>query len=213
MAGQLRKPEGDAGRKTGEMMNAGNKHINLWTIEMLDVKPNDQILEIGMGNGFFVKEILAVSGSLRYSGVDYSEDMVKEAERINKQFVENGQASFVLGDAGKLPFPDASFNKAFTINTIYFWEDPKNILSEIKRVLTPDGILIVSLRPKSQMQNYPVVKYGFNLFTEEEVTELLLENGFVPLCSTEREEPDQVINGQTIKVESLMVMAEKGETT
>lgn len=212
MAGQLRKPEGDAGRKTGEMMNAGNKHINLWTIEMLDVKPNDQILEIGMGNGFFVKEILA-AGSLRYSGVDYSEDMVREAERINKQFVENGQASFVLGDAGKLPFPDASFNKAFTINTIYFWEDPKNILSEIKRVLTPDGILIVSFRPKSQMQNYPVVKYGFNLFTEEEVTELLLENGFVPLCSTEREEPDQVINGQTIKVESLMVMAEKGETT
>lgn len=54
---QLRKPEGDWGIEMGEKMNVGNKFINLHTIDVLNPKANDVILEIGMGNGFFVKDI------------------------------------------------------------------------------------------------------------------------------------------------------------
>lgn len=209
IAQQLRKPEGDAGKKTGEVMNVGNRYINEWTIEMLQVKPKDTILEIGMGNGFFVKNILSIDPSVKYTGCDFSELMVKESEERNKEYVQEGRAKFVLGNAESLPFADEAFTKVFTINTIYFWENKREVLSEFSRVLKSQGILVISLRPKEYMEKYPMVKYGFNLFSEEDVTELLLENDFTPISATEREEPDQDVGGIKVKVASLIVVAEK----
>lgn len=209
IAQQLRKPEGDAGKQTGEMMNKGNKYMNEFAIEALQVKPKDVILEVGMGNGFFVKDIVSVDPSVKYTGCDFSELMIEEARKRNQEYVEKGQAQFVLASAEAMPFKDQTFNKIFTVNAIYFWESPEKVLKEFYRVLKPGGILIITLRPKESMQHIPVVKYGFNLYSEENVTELLFENGFTLISCTERQEPDQEIAGQKIKMESLAVVAEK----
>ena len=58
MAAQLKKPEGELGRQVGQMMNKGNEVINKWTNDVLELQPNDNVLEIGMGNGYFVKDVL-----------------------------------------------------------------------------------------------------------------------------------------------------------
>jgi hypothetical protein len=42
-------------------MNKGNRLMNLETISQLGIVDNDKILEIGMGNGFFVKIFLRLA--------------------------------------------------------------------------------------------------------------------------------------------------------
>ncbi len=207
IARQLRKPVGDVGKQVGEKMNVGNERINLRTLEILDAKANENILEIGMGNGFFVKKIITKSDSIHYTGCDFSETMVEEATRLNQEFVLKGNLRFVLGSADNLPFTDNTFDKIFTINTIYFWEDPKMEFAEIKRVLKAKGQLIISIRPKSTMIQYRFTKYGFNFFEKEDLSGLLSVNGFNVISTIQENEANQNINGEEIRVDSLIVKA------
>jgi ubiquinone/menaquinone biosynthesis C-methylase UbiE len=209
IAAQLRRPHGEYAIQVGEKMSEGNLHINLNTIEALRPEANDNILEIGMGNGFFVKDILSIDASIKYSGCDFSEIMVAEAIKRNEGFIKSRQAQFHVASADKLPFADGTFDKAFTINTIYFWEDPAAVFFELRRVLKPKGQLLISIRPKSLMQHYPFVKYGFNLFGKEELAELISANQFHVMEILEKDEPEQELNGEKLTVKTLLVRAEK----
>ncbi len=209
IAGQLRKPHGEYAIQVGEKMNAGNLYINRYTIEALQLAANDHVLEIGMGNGFFVKDILVVDKSINYIGCDFSEIMVEEASKNNQKVINSKQAQFYLASADKLPFNNELFDKVFTVNTLYFWDNPPLILSEIRRVLKPKGQLIISIRPKSIMQHYPFVKYDFNMFTKNDLTDLLSKNSFKILATIEKEEPEPEVNGEKMRTETLIARAEK----
>jgi ubiquinone/menaquinone biosynthesis C-methylase UbiE len=209
IAAQLRKPSGERGIQVGEKMNEGNWHINLNTIEALQLQSGDQVLEIGMGNGFFVKNILAADPSIRYAGCDYSELMVEASIKLNEAFIINGQAAFFTADANHLPFGNETFDKVFTINTIYFWEDPSIELAEIWRVLKPGGRLIVAIRPKHNMLQLPFTQYGFTMYTKEELAAALSANGFTIIDTIVRQEPDGEMNGVKFSMEGLLVIAEK----
>ena len=115
IAAQLRKPEGEDGIKTAEWMNKGNLCIHKDGLTVLNAETNDNILEIGMGNGFFVKEILSRDSSIKYVGCDFSELMIKEAEKINVDWISKGQAKFILSYVSSLPFNDQLFNKILTL--------------------------------------------------------------------------------------------------
>ncbi len=208
-AQQLRKPEGDFGREVGQKMNQGNRYINQYTIEALAAAPGDAILELGMGNGFFVKDILGQDTTITYSGCDFSEEMVEESKKINQSFIAEGRASFVIGNAEALPFRDEHFTKAFTINTIYFWEHQEKVLAEFRRVLKPKGRLFIGVRPKRNLEQMPFTKYGFNMFAKEELAALLTANGFKVVDTLEITEPEHEINGKKMIVETLIVCAEK----
>lgn len=207
IASQLRKPTGNDGLETGVRMNTGNKFINLYTIEAMDIQPNDHILEIGMGNGYFVKDILAKHDSVRYAGLDFSEDMVSESIKMNQKSVEEGKTTFTPGDGSDMPFADNSFDKIFTINTIYFWEDQTKVFQEFKRVLKNDGQIYISVRPKSTMEKYPFVKYGFNVFSKDDLCQLIEQNKFKVTEVIEKEEPLMDKYGQSIAAETLIIIA------
>lgn len=209
IAQQLRKPEGDDGLKTGEMMNQGNRLINQLTLEKLAVSEGDAILELGMGNGFFVKDIVSVHPSVQYTGCDYSQTMIAAAEDMNRERIEKGQATFRHATADKLPFADSSFNKVMGVNIIYFWPDPSVELAEIKRVLHPGGKLIIGIRPKHAMISMPFTKYGFTMYSKEELVDLLEANSFSVTDVLEQQEPAFEMGGNTIRPESLVVTAVK----
>jgi len=211
LAAQLRMPHGESAAEVGETMNRGNAYINHYTIEELDPKGDEHILEIGMGNGFFVKDILERDADIRYIGCDHSEDMIEQASRRNERFIENGQAKFFHGSGSELPFGGETFDKVFTINTIYFWEDPDAMLGEFHRVMKWNGKLLVALRPESVMKTYPFVKYGFKVFSREQVCELLIGNGFRVENIVERSEPAQELNGEILQMETLILSAVKTE--
>ncbi len=206
-AAQLRKPHGEDGIKTAEFMNKGNLQINRDAFKVLNTQANDNILEIGMGNGFFVNEIVSKHPSINYTGCDFSELMISESEKINAEWIASGQAKFILSNAASLPFADNTFNKIATINTIYFWEDNTQVLNEIKRVLKPNGKFIIGIRPKHHAEKYPFSKYGFKLYEKEDLAKLLTANGFEVTQAIENHEPDFDANGVMMKMENLIVEA------
>ncbi len=208
VARQLRQPDGEAGRDLGHKMNVGNQYVNQQTLASLQVQPQDRILEIGMGNGFFVPQLLAVDSSVRYVGCDFSPTMVEEAFRLNQAWVTTGQARFLLASADELPFEPNTFNKCFTVNTVYFWTHPARTLAELRRVLTPGGQLLVAARPRRVMERLPFVQYGFTLYSAPELVNLLEANGFSVAEVIEQAEPEQTIASVSVPMETLIVKAE-----
>jgi ubiquinone/menaquinone biosynthesis C-methylase UbiE len=208
VAAQLRKPNGELGAEVAEKMNEGNLEMNLKTLDWLSPEPGDTILELGMGNGYFVQQILNLATDLHYIGCDYSEDMIRMASKLNQQLITSGKAEFRHTTADCLSIPDHSVNLVFTVNTIYFWDDKEKVLSEFKRILSEKGRLIITFRPESCMLNYPTTKYDFEYFEIENVEELLRANGFIVKRSQEFIEKDDVeILGNNFKAAFSIVEA------
>ncbi|MBN1596274.1 methyltransferase domain-containing protein [candidate division FCPU426 bacterium] len=75
----------------------GPRDFDKNTAKGLDFKQDDTFLEIGFGSGLFIKKYAAHVS--RIAGVDYSEDMVRLANAINKKLVQAGKAECIRGQA------------------------------------------------------------------------------------------------------------------
>lgn len=173
IARQLGRPEGERGIKTGEMMNLSNTNMTKRAIASLSLTEGDWVLEIGPGNAAHAEEVVKTAPEIVYQGVDISETMVQEAQKRNADLVAAGQARFGLSDGLTLPFPASTFDKIFTVNTVYFWEKPAEYAAEIYRVLKPGGRFALTLADKTFMEKLPFTKYGFHLYNRAAATELL----------------------------------------
>ncbi len=178
LASQLRCPNGAAGLEVAEQMNQTNYGMTMSTILYLELKPDDVILEIGHGNALHLADIFNLAPSLKYSGLDISLDMKKEAERINENFVKNDQAAFFHYEGQSFPFEEAVFDKILTVNTLYFWENPSATLNEIYRVLKPGGLCNITYSHKDFMKNLPFTEFGFQLYNDEDVLTLIEKSKF-----------------------------------
>lgn len=205
LAGQLRCPDGESGLKTGEMMNFTNSNIITKTIKSLNLKDGDTLLEIGPGNGLHVKEIINAADDLEYFGIDISETMVTEAEKLN----EYDNVSFRLTDGEHIPFSENHFEAAFTCNTIYFWKDPQDYANEISRVLKPDGVISIGFIPKSTMQKIPFAKYGFTHYDRDTVTGLMQAAGLTVTAAITDTEMVTSNSGEKIEREFVVLTAKK----
>ncbi|RAW00601.1 class I SAM-dependent methyltransferase [Pseudochryseolinea flava] len=208
LAAQLRRPEGEMGMEVTSKMNENNVYVNRRSIDILNIEPGEKVLEIGMANGFFCEEIVRTRQAL-YTGCDFSESMVEAATKLNAKRVDTSQASFHLGDAAHLPFVDNSFDKVFTVNTIYFWHHAVDELGEILRVMKPGAKLVVGIRSKASMQNLPMVQYGFKLYDAYELECALTDAGFCAVKVMKEEEPVITVAGKMIYFESLFGVGKK----
>jgi ubiquinone/menaquinone biosynthesis C-methylase UbiE len=209
LAEQLRKPDGEMGVETAKQMNAGNENMNMITIKSLYPEPGDKILEIGMANGFFVKDVFALADGIMYTGCDYSELMVDEANKLNKSFVEKGVVKFYHAAADRLPLQDNFFNKIFTVNTIYFWDNPDSILTELNRVLMPGGKLFAAFRPRQFVETRPFAKYGFNTYSDDEIKAMFERNNFKFLNISETPEVVESKDNEIVETAVAVLTAEK----
>ena len=192
LAGQLRHPEGENGVKMGLHMNKGNKHICLNTYQTLKPNPANAVLEIGMGNGYFIKDLLNMAADLHYTGIDYSRTMVDAAIELNKDLIDRGQVRIEHASLSNIPFDDETFDCLTTTNTLYFWPDPTNNIKELARVLKSGGKLVIAYRPRAFLEQVEFTRYGFSKFEKQEVEELLKTSGFKQVHTTVIQEPDTV---------------------
>jgi len=209
VARQLSNPDGETGIKTGERMNLSNANMIGRGIESLNIKENEFVLEIGPGNGSHVNDILLIADGINYSGVDISETMIAEAEKLNQNFIEDGTVSFSLSDGNSLPFSEKSFDKIVTVNTVYFWQNPVAYGQEVLRVLKTGGIFSLVFSDKSFMQQLPFTKFGFQLYDKYTAVELLKNSGFTVIDTVEEMETTQSNLGEAVQRPIVIILATK----
>lgn len=103
------------------------------------IKPGKTAADIGAGTGF-MSEGLTKYG-LNVIAVDQSEPML---EVIRKKIGDSHAISYRLGNAEKLPIEDASVDYVFANMTLHHVKFPLNAIREMKRILKPDGKLIIT---------------------------------------------------------------------
>lgn len=157
----------------------GHRDFYSNTAKVLDLKPDDSLLEIGFGSGYFIKDY--ASHVARVAGIDLSEDMVSLAGGVNKGLVQSGRAEFRLGDVSSLPYGDCEFSAVVGIETFFFWREPVESLREIHRVLAPGGRLVLEMAYNKEDgldHAEDIRKMSLVLYSADEMTEMLRESGF-----------------------------------
>jgi SAM-dependent methyltransferase len=101
-----------------------------------------RILEIGSGPGHLSIR-LARDHGLEVIGLDLDPMMVARAEANAAGIAAGPQPMFVVGDVADLPFDAGSFDLVVSTFSMHHWSDPKSGLSEVARVLRPNGRALV----------------------------------------------------------------------
>ena len=129
---------------------------------MLDVRPDDRVLEVGFGPGVGIQLLLHRVPAGSVAGIDYSQE--KAAAR-NAAALRNLRVDLRYGSVERMPFPDERFDKALAINSMQAWPDARPGLREIRRVLKHGGNVALGFTVNSGQ-------------SKEGVAELLTAAGF-----------------------------------
>jgi len=185
LARQLANPVGIGGAIVGHLMNRSNAEMNRRAVELLEVRASHAVLDVGFGGGLTFRALLARAAEGIVAGVDPSADMVAAARRRLANPVAAGRLRLEVGTVERLPFDDATFDRAVSVNTIYFWPDVAAALREVRRVLRPDGVLVLGYRPAHRLRRTSFARHGFRLLEDEEVLDHLASAGFETLAVEE----------------------------
>ncbi len=166
---QFACPTGKMGRLVGHLMAIKNAKMNDFAVEMLDVQPEDQILEIGFGHGRTIRKMAERAETGFVAGLDISEVMVRQASKRNRESIKAGRVEVCQGSVSNIPYEYARFNKVLAVNNYQFWPNPELNLDEIRRTLCEDGLLVLCLRMKKTDNSFQLAPG----FTEEEVNEVV----------------------------------------
>ena len=177
IAKQFSHPEGVGGQLITFVMNRQNRPLYEETIRLLPLSDVDSVLDIGCGNGYVLSMIAERSGCM-LTGIDISTSIIDAASRRNHSFVANGRMKLIRQDIGKTSFDDCSFSKAYTINTVYFWENLSGTMAEIRRILKPKALFINTFYSIETLARLSHTQFGYKQFTLDQLTGEGTDAGF-----------------------------------
>jgi SAM-dependent methyltransferase len=147
---QFGRPTGLCGRAAGLVMahRSSNRRRNVWAVSLLDVRPDDRVLELGFGPGLAIRELSRVAADGYVCGIDHSEMMVQRAKRLNAEGLRRGVLDLRLGSIEDLPAFDQPSDKILAVNAAMFWRDPAARLQELRRLLRTGGLIALADQPR-----------------------------------------------------------------
>lgn len=125
------------------------------------------VLDLGCGEGYGAK-MLKEAGAKKVIGIDVDREVIGQA---NKNY-SSTKVSFQTGDAQKLTFKDKSFDLVVSLELIEHLPDYRRYLKEVRRVLKPGGVFVLSTPNKDNYRGLtsPFHTREFNL---EELQKIL----------------------------------------
>lgn len=178
-------PRGFAGWLVAWMMPLAHGTIYKRVAKVLNLQPEDSLLEVACGSGQFLKGYAPHVHSV--AGIDLSDVQIKIAKRRLRGRIAAETAQIVLGDASQLPWDDNSFSAATTMGSFIGFPKPLESLKEIHRVLRPGGKAVVSIEHNAEDgkdHSKEIEKYGMWIWTEDEVRAMMEEAGFAEVSIT-----------------------------
>ena len=115
------------------------EHGRYTAFYMMSVKPNETILEVGVGTGLSLPLYPRES---KITGIDISQEMLDKAE-AKKQYYRLSNVNLYNMDASSMSFADNAFDKVIASHVITVVPDPLRTLKEIKRVCKKDGDIFI----------------------------------------------------------------------
>jgi ubiquinone/menaquinone biosynthesis C-methylase UbiE len=193
-----REPSGWLGRLFYRDPKAHYKSFR-HALDKLGLNPDDVLLDVCCGGGTLLKQALRTIH--RAAGLDYSPDMVALAKENNAQAVAEGRLEVRLGDAGALPWDDATFDAVTNANALVFLPEPVKALRETHRVLKPGDRFAVVTTGKRRFAAllYAPWYAALALYTAGELAHMLREAGFTAVEAYSLDAEDLI--GYGIKAE------------
>jgi ubiquinone/menaquinone biosynthesis C-methylase UbiE len=161
----------------------GTREEHRMALNMLELSPNDQVLDVACGPGNFTRGFARAASEGVVVGLDASKTMLAVAVRET----ENANLAYVRGDACALPFRDGSFDAVCCFAALYLIQEPMRALDEIARVLAPGGrvALLSSCNrgPLPARATNAVVRSlsGVRIFACDELTRALHDRGLTDI--------------------------------
>ncbi len=188
---QLGRPRGLFGRVLAHGLNRANLPLNLHMVGALDLRPDQDVLEVGFGGGVGLSLILAHEPAVRLTGVELSGDMVVLARRRYADELRSGRLTLAEGVVERLPLADRSFDAACAANCVYFWPDLDGGLRELARVLRPGGALILAINAPEVLIAAGFAANGLNTLHADELAARMQRAGFTDTRARRMPDPSR----------------------
>jgi ubiquinone/menaquinone biosynthesis C-methylase UbiE len=140
------------------------------------------LIDSGCGTGEMLSLLVKKYPDMQAFGIDFSENMISKASLLLGPNVQ-----LLVGDVDKMPWPDNFFDLLTCNASFHHYPQPLKALSEVQRILKPNGRLIIA-DPwwpdtiRLLINNYlksPLNTSGdVKIYSEQEMYQLLSESGF-----------------------------------
>ena len=151
---QFRNPRSAGGHVTGWIMSHRSSNVSRgrWAVELLDIQPDERVLELGCGPGVALASIAERLVSGVAIGVDPSSVMIRQARRRNAAAISAGRIELVCAAVEDL-VPDGTalregFDAVLAINNVGFWDQPELRLAGLRSVVRPGGRVALVTQPR-----------------------------------------------------------------
>lgn len=154
----------------GDRLEDGHGDVVDQVIAKMDIRPGQQILDLGCGNGWATRRLAKAAAGASAVGVDVSPQMIARAEELHSFTI---RARYEIGTFEALDFPDDKFDKVFSMEALYYATDVQKALAEIRRVLKDGGTadVVIDLY-EERPSTHGWVEFG-------------RKNGFAMLCQSQ----------------------------
>ena len=124
------RSQGALGRLGGLTMARGNYDRGTWVIDLLEIRPNDKVLEVGFGSGVLIQRVAAAAACV--AGADLSQEMVEQVRARNAGVSTYAAAPWRVCRMILIPSMQAP-----AVNSFQVWQNAVAGLREIHRVMKP----------------------------------------------------------------------------
>lgn len=114
-----------------------------WIYEQCQIRPGMKVLEVGCGDGtLWVQNKDRLPADIQVTLSDVSEGMLRDARRALG--MEDSRFDFQVMDCQKIPYPENRFDLVVANHVLFYCDNLQKALSEIRRVVKPEGRLVCS---------------------------------------------------------------------
>jgi len=110
-------------------------HTAKEALTKLPIEEGDTVLDLGTGSGYALRALAETHRLDRAVGVDISPEMVANA----REYTANDAVEYTVGDIHHVPVAADSVDHVWSMETVFFSQDPVAVFEEVRRVLRPGG--------------------------------------------------------------------------